>query len=250
MSDVTPAEDAVALVENLIVRYPEFRLGPISLRVPAGAIVGLVGPNGSGKSTLLRTMLGLQHADAGTASILGTPSAGRPAHALRELGYVPDDVNETISELTPEELWEFHAMAHARVAGTIDEMMTRAGVIARELDFEPPVRPIASLSYGMRKKTQIVAGLLHKPSLLVMDEPRNGLDPIAIARLEQLMVREREAGTALLLATHDLRSAADLADLVAVLRLGRIVAFGAPKELALPEESNFTETFLRIVSNP
>ena len=83
-----------------------------------------------------------------------------------------------------------------------------------------------------------------------MDEPRNGLDPIAIARLEQLMVREREAGTALLLATHDLRSAADLADLVAVLRLGRIVAFGAPKELALPEESNFTETFLRIVSNP
>jgi ABC-2 type transport system ATP-binding protein len=86
MSDVTPAEDPVALVENLIVRYPEFRLGPISLRVPAGAIVGLVGPNGSGKSTLLRTMLGLQHADAGTASILGTPSAGRPAHALRELG--------------------------------------------------------------------------------------------------------------------------------------------------------------------
>jgi ABC-type multidrug transport system ATPase subunit len=83
--------------------------------------------------------------------------------------------------------------------------------------------------------------------LLIMDEPRNGLDPIAIARLEQLMTQERSQGAALLLATHDLRSAAALADVVAILKLGRIVASGAPKDLSLPEEQSFTETFLRIV---
>ena len=238
----------IAALSNLVVRYPEFKLGPITMDVPAGAIVGLVGPNGSGKSTLIRTMLGLQHADAGGASILGLPVTGRPAQALREVGYVPDDIGDTISELTPDELWQFHAMAHARVAGSIDEMMARARELARALDFETPVRPIASLSYGMRKKTQIVAGLLHKPSLLVMDEPRNGLDPIAIARLERLMLAERNDGTAVLLATHDLRSAADLADLVAVLRLGRLIAFDSPKALAVPEDGSFTDTFLRIVA--
>jgi ABC-2 type transport system ATP-binding protein len=246
---MNPADGPVAVVENVVVRYPEFKLGPVSISLPASAIVGLVGPNGSGKSTLLRTMLGLQHADAGTATILGSPTAGRPEHALREVGYVPDDVGETIAELTPEELWEFHAMAHARIAGGVDEMMARARTLAQEIDFDAPGRPISSLSYGMRKKTQIVAGLLHKPSLLVMDEPRNGLDPIAISRLERLMARERDEGTAVLLATHDLRSAADLANLIAVLRLGQIVAFGAPRDLARPDESTFTETFLRIVSD-
>jgi ABC-2 type transport system ATP-binding protein len=245
---MSPAGSPVAVIENLVVRYPEFRLGPVSMSVPASSIVGLVGPNGSGKSTLLRTMLGLQRADAGGATILGSDVAGRPQQVLREVGYVPDDVGETIAELTPSELWEFHAMSHARIAGTVDDMMARANALAAELDFDPPGRPIASLSYGMRKKTQIVAGLLHKPSLVVMDEPRNGLDPIAIARLETLMARERDEGTAVLLATHDLRSAADLANLIAVLRLGQIVAFGAPADLARPEESSFTETFLRIVS--
>lgn len=243
MSDSAP----VAAVDGLVVRYPDFRLGPVSLSIPGGAVVGLVGPNGSGKTTLLRTLLGLQHADAGSASILGQRTAGRPPEVLREVGYVPDDVAETISELTPSELWEFHAMAHARVAGTIDEMLARARAISADLDFRPPERPIASLSYGMRKKTQIVAGMLHNPSLLVMDEPRNGLDPIAIARLEQLMTEERREGATVLLATHDLRSAAELADVVAIMKLGQVVATGSPQELSLPEERSFTETFLRIV---
>ncbi|HVD47887.1 MAG TPA: ABC transporter ATP-binding protein [Candidatus Limnocylindria bacterium] len=242
-----PVDSPVAAIDGLVVRYPDFRLGPLSLTIPAGALVGLVGPNGSGKSTLLRTLLGLQYADAGIASILGQSTAGRPHRLLREVGYVPDDVSETIAELTPEELWGFHAMAHARISGSVDEMIDRAHEISAGLDFNAPSRPIASLSYGMRKKTQIVAGMLHKPSLLIMDEPRNGLDPIAMARLEQLMIEERNQGTALLLATHDLRSAAALADVVAILKLGQIVATGSPKELSLPEEQSFTETFLRIV---
>jgi ABC-2 type transport system ATP-binding protein len=244
---MTPVAGPVAVIDGLVVRYPEFRLGPVSLTIPGGQIVGLVGPNGSGKSTLLRTLLGLQFADAGSASILGRRTAGRPHSLLREVGYVPDDVSETIAELTPDELWEFHAMAHARIAGTVDEMMNRARTISADLDFDAPARPISSLSYGMRKKTQIVAGMLHKPSVLIMDEPRNGLDPIASARLEQLMARERESGTALLLATHDLRSAAALADIIAILKLGQIVACGSPQELSLPEDRTFTETFLRIV---
>jgi ABC-2 type transport system ATP-binding protein len=237
----------VIAIDGLVVRYPDFRLGPLSLVVLAGQIMSLVGPNGSGKSTLIRTLLGLQHADAGNATILGTSMKGRPHGLLREVGYVPDDVSETIPELTPEELWEFHAMAHARIAGTVEAMMDRARAISSELDFGAPARPIATLSYGMRKKTQIVAGMLHEPSVLIMDEPKNGLDPIATARLEQLMVRERNRGTALLLATHDLRSAADLADTVAVLKEGRIAACGSPSALSLPQDRTFTETFLRIV---
>jgi ABC-2 type transport system ATP-binding protein len=244
---MTSLQAPVAVIDSLVVRYPEFKLGPLSLTIPAGQIVGLVGPNGSGKSTLLRTLLGLQYADAGSVTILGRQTAGRPHGILREVGYVPDDVSETIAELTPDELWEFHAMAHARITGTIDQMMERAHALSEQLDFNAPARPISSLSYGMRKKTQIVAGMLHKPSVLIMDEPRNGLDPIASARLEQLMARERDQGTALLLATHDLRSAAALADIVAILKLGQIVACGSPQELSLPEDRTFTETFLRIV---
>lgn len=246
---MTPAGGQVAAIDGLVVRYPDFRLGPVSLAISAGQIAALVGPNGSGKSTLIRTLLGLQHADAGSVSILGKSISGRPHSLLREVGYVPDDVSETIPELTPVELWEFHAMAHARIAGTVEAMMDRARAISAELDFKAPARPISTLSYGMRKKTQIVAGMLHEPSVLIMDEPRNGLDPIATERLEQLMVRERNRGTALLLATHDLRSAAALADMVAILKEGQIVACGSPGALSLPEDRTFTETFLRIVGD-
>jgi ABC-2 type transport system ATP-binding protein len=161
---------------------------------------------------------------------------------------VPDDVSDTISELTPKELWEFHAMAHARVSGVVDDMMQRAIALSVALDFMAPDRPISSLSYGMQKKTQIVAGMLHRPSVLVMDEPRNGLDPIAIVRLERIMTKERAEGTAVLLATHDLRSASALADLVGILKQGQMAACGAPRDLATPEERDFTDTFLRIVS--
>ncbi len=235
-------------LDRLVVRFERFTLGPIDLSADSGEIFCLVGPNGSGKTTMISSLLGLLPATEGGALIRSVPTRGRPPEVLRQVGYAPDDTNETIPELTAWELWELHALAHSRVSGSVDEMLQRAEQLAERLDFAPPPAPISSFSHGMCRKTQLVAALLHDPSAVVLDEPRNGLDPIAIERLEQMLFEQRERGKLVLLATHDLRFAERLADRVCVLHRGRAIAVGPPAELRLVSEDNLVQAFFRLVA--
>ncbi len=210
------------VIAGIEVQYPSFTLGPITLELAGAQIVSLLGPNGSGKTTLIRSILGLQPS-LGRATWDGIGLASRPPRAFMRIGQLTDSADDLIPELTPEEYWEFCAMAYTRGGGSTDAMLDRARALARSLDFQPPRRSIGSFSLGMRRKTQVVAAMLHSPDLLVLDEPLIGLDFMSIRALELLLARERERGALVWMASHDLGLASRLADRAAVLHLGRMI---------------------------
>lgn len=228
-----------------VVQLGAFQLGPVDLEVPAGSITTVLGPNGSGKTTLIRALLGLVPLVSGEMSIDGYRPADRDPQMLREVGFAPDDDMALIDELTAQELWVLHARVHARVAGNAHDMEAQARAIALDLDFTPPRTSIAGFSHGMKKKTQLAAAIMHRPGLLVLDEPRNGLDPLGIERLEALLRAVRTQGTTCLVATHDLRWAERIADDVLILAGGVVIATGTPQEIA--GGGDFVSAFFKLL---
>ncbi len=192
-------------------------------------------------------MMGLLKHHSGQVLYDAIPMSSRSRSLLRQIGFVPDGPENLIQDLTAEELWELQALAHSRVMGTVDEIMTRAVQLAEVLDFPPPRTAIRSYSHGMQKKTQLVAGLMHSPEYLLLDEPRNGLDPIAGERLDVLIGEECSRGRTIVVATHDLRYAERVAHSVVVLNRGKLTASGHPRYLRRENERNFVETFFRLV---
>ena len=221
-------------ISELEVHYPSFVLGPINLNLESAEIASLLGPNGSGKTTLIRSVLGLQATTRGSARFSGTPLAGRPTEVLSQIGYLTDSADDIIPELTPQEYWEFCAMAYSRYGGSVGEMLDRAKGIAQALGLSAERRGIGSFSLGMRRKTQLVACMLHAPELLVLDEPLIGLDFMSIKALEALLVEERRRGASVWVSSHDLALAHRLADKVFVLHLGSIVLEVKTQEIDSP----------------
>lgn len=218
-------------VSELEVRYGSFVLGPLNLEASGAAILCLLGPNGSGKTTLIRSVLGLQRPDRGIAVWNDEDLAARPASVFVRIGYVSDSPEDVIAELTPHEYWEYCAMAYTRFGCDIETMLTRADDLSRALDFIAPNRSISGFSLGMRRKTQLVAGMMHAPDFLVLDEPLIGLDFISIRALESVLKKERARGALVWMASHDLGVAGRLADHVIVLHLGRKILDGRVESL-------------------
>jgi ABC-2 type transport system ATP-binding protein len=208
-----------------------------------------VGPNGSGKTTLIRALMGLVKLSTGEVLYDAMPMSSRPPDVLRLIGFVPDGPDNLVPELTAQELWELHALAHSRISGSFGEMMTYAEHLAHVLDLGPSRATIRSYSHGMQKKTQLVASLMHRPDYLILDEPRNGLDPIAGETLDRLVAGECRRGATVVLATHDLRYAARVAHSVTVLNRGQCTAMGAPDQLQVKGERDFVDTFFRLVKD-
>lgn len=223
-----------------------FTLGPVDLELTAGTIHGLLGPNGAGKTTLIRALLGVQKRSAGRITVLGREQHGRNPDILRQVGVLPDDPRQLLEELTAPEFWSLTARVYSGES-RVDDCMARALELADHLAFDPPRSPISSFSLGMRKKTQLVAALLHDPRLIILDEPRNGLDPLGIDRMESLLLSRREAGCTLLVASHDLRWAQRVADTVHILNEGRICASGSPQSMMAGGEDSLVDTFFRLV---
>lgn len=226
-----------------------FHLGPISLTVRAGEAVCLLGANGAGKTTLLSCLLGLRPLTGGTAHIAGHPTTQRHPRWLREIGVVPDDADELIGELTALEHWRLHASLRADHPLAARTLLEQAQHLARALQFTPdPGALISGYSHGMRKKTQLIAALMDSPAVVIVDEPRNGLDPAGIAIMERLLAERCHNGGAVLAASHDLHWAERIADRVAILAGGSIVALGPPDTLTQPGES-FTDAFFRLTAS-
>jgi ABC-2 type transport system ATP-binding protein len=226
MTKSLPPDGAGLEVVDLEVRYTGFVLGPVSLRLAGGQVFCLLGPNGSGKTTLMRSMLGLQQTDRGGTTWNGQQLAARPPAVFAGIGYVTDSAEDMIPELAPQEYWEYCALAYSRHGRDPEPMLARAGELAEQLDFVPPRRSVSSFSLGMRRKAQLIAGLMHSPELIVLDEPLIGLDFLSVRALEDVLESERERGAVVVVSSHDLGVAARLADRIAVLHLGRMILDG------------------------
>lgn len=207
------------LINDLSVRYGEQRvLDRLSLRVPAGSITALLGGNGAGKSTTLATLLGFVRAQSGTVLVAGIDPGTNPDAARRRMAYLPENVALYEHLSAVENADYLLALSDQRKErGAITEALAAAGLQQRAWD-----QRLGGFSKGMRQKVAIAVALLRDVPVLLLDEPTSGLDPRATADFNALVQAVRDRGTAVLMVTHDLLSAADVADRIGFLEAGRI----------------------------
>ena len=195
----------------------------LDLRVERGEVFGYLGPNGAGKSTTIRMLLGLIHPTAGTASVLGHDPRSHNASVRRSVGYLPGDLRLSARLTAAEELESL-----ARLRGGVDEafrdeLCERLGVV---LD-----RPIRHLSKGNRQKVGLVQAFMHRPELVVLDEPTGGLDPLLQKEVRALLRETADDGRTVFLSSHSLDEVQHTADRVGIIRSGRLVDVDAVESL-------------------
>ena len=226
-SSAAPAIVADALVK----RYPGdvVALDGVSFDVEPGGVFGLLGPNGAGKSTTVRILTTLARPDAGTASVAGIDVVRDPVAVRRTIGSVGQraavDPEATGRENLVLEA-RIHDLGGAAMRSRVDELLARFGLT------EAAGRMTKTYSGGMLRKLDVAMGLVHRPSVLFLDEPTTGLDPEARAELWAEIGRlTRDDGLTILLTTHYLEEADRLAGELAIVDKGRIVARGTPDQL-------------------
>jgi lipooligosaccharide transport system ATP-binding protein len=208
------------------------RFGPITavdgvdLDVPAGICLGLLGPNGAGKSTTMRLLTGQAIADEGEIQVLGHVLPGQAKAARAEMGVVPQLDNLDVDVTVEDNLAVFARLYRvADVSEAVDRGLDMARLRGRRRD------AVDKLSGGMRRRLLLARGLLHHPRLMLLDEPTVGLDPQIRTQLWSLIDGLRSEGTTILMSTHYIEEAERLADEVAVMAAGQIIARGRPSAL-------------------
>lgn len=211
--------DAPVSIRSLGLVYGTKRvLDGLDLEVPAGSITALLGGNGAGKSTTLAALLGFERADAGTVAVCGIDPGANPDAARRRIAYLPENValyDHLSAVENADYLLALAGERHDRAA--IVDALAAAGLQADAWD-----RRLGGFSKGMRQKVAIAVALVRAVPVLLLDEPTSGLDPRATADFNALLLTVRDRGTAVLMVTHDLLSAADVADRIAFLEHGRV----------------------------
>ena len=216
-------------MEGLTKDYGRLRaLSGISFSIREGELFALLGPNGAGKTTTIRILTGLTRATAGRVHFFGRSIFEDPLYAKRMAGLVPQATNLDL-ELT---VWEnlfihglLFGMSRGRIRDRAAELLRFAGLWERRRD------RVRTLSGGMRRRLLIIRALMHEPRILFLDEPTVGLDPHIRRRLWGLIKQIQARGTTILLTTHYIEEAEFLADRVAFLDRGRIVALDTPQSL-------------------
>ena len=201
----------------------------LDLKLMPGEIYGLLGPNGAGKSTLIKIIAGLVVPTSGSLRILGFDSASDSSRVKSRIGYV-SETSMLYESLTPRDFFEFVASIRkidAKIANKRVERLAPAFGLQQLYD-----SPIGTLSMGTRQKVSIVAALLHEPSLLLLDEPLNGLDAKTGRIVKSLIsLHARKNDCAVLFSTHIMEVAEQVCDRIGIIYNGKIVAEGSLDEL-------------------
>jgi ABC-2 type transport system ATP-binding protein len=208
---------------NLVKRYGGVTaLSGVSLSIPEGDFFGLLGPNGAGKTTLIRILTTLIRPTEGSASVMGYDVVKDRAMVREAIGVVPQAMTSDL-DLTGFEIMDiyarFYGMPKRERRERIDELLSMVGLKERAKDL------VATYSGGMRRRLEIARGLVHKPSLLILDEPTIGLDPQSRHVVWELLDKFRTTDRlTILLTTHYMEEAEALCDHVAIIDYGKIVA--------------------------
>ena len=232
---------------SLTKRYGSFTaVDGIDLTVPRGELFGFLGPNGAGKTTTLRMIAGILRPTSGRVEIAGIDIANDPVAAKSKLGFIPDRPF-IYEKLTGAEFLRF-------VAGLYDQSGPQVEHRARELlalfDLEQwRDELVESYSHGMRQKLIISSAFVHRPEVIVVDEPMVGLDPKAAKILKDLFREYTRRGHTIMMSTHTLEVAEAMCDRIAIIQAGKIRACGTMNELRASAEAGtrgLEEIFLRL----
>ena len=214
-------------IDSLVKRFGSLTaVDSISLEVHSGESLGLLGPNGAGKSTLIRSIVGRVLADSGTVSIFGQP-AGSSAARL-SIGWVPQDL-----ALYPRLTCEENLLAFGRYHGLSGAALREAvkwGLNWASLEDRAGER-VKNLSGGMKRRLNMAAGMIHRPRLVLMDEPTVGVDPQSRNRIFEMIELLHSEGISLIYTTHYMEEAERLCGRIAIVDHGKIIALGTAEEL-------------------
>jgi ABC-2 type transport system ATP-binding protein len=212
--------DAIAL-ENVTKSYDSVTaVNAVSLNVRSGAILGLLGPNGAGKTTTIRMIMNILVPDEGSIRVLGEPVTD----ATRDkIGYLPEErglyprmkVREIIIFLAA-----LHGLSEAESAKRADEWLERLGLT------EWSEKKLVDLSKGMQQKVQFITSVIHRPPVVILDEPFSGLDPVNAATIQEIMLSMRDQGSTIVLSTHRMEQVERLCDCICLINKGRNVLDG------------------------
>jgi ABC-2 type transport system ATP-binding protein len=220
----------------------------LDLEVRQGEVFGLLGPNGAGKTTTILMLLGLTEPSAGSVQVLGLDPTRNPLEVKRRVGYLPDAVG-FYEQMTGRENLRYTARLNriepGQAEGRIERLLTEVG-LADAAD-----RPAGTYSRGMRQRLGIADALVKEPEVLILDEPTAAIDPEGVIEILGLIRRlADEQGVTLLLSSHLLRQVEEVCDRVAIFVDGKVVASGAPHELAATSSGDWERLELGIDGDP
>ena len=229
-------------IDHLTKTYGEKKaVDDLSLHIRAGEIYGFIGHNGAGKTTTLKAVAGILQFDAGEIIVNGRSIRTQPLDCKRDMAYIPDNP-DLYEYMTGIKYLNFIADIFGVDAQTRQERIRKyADLFELTADL---AQPIAAYSHGMRQKVALMAALIHKPKLILMDEPFVGLDPVASHQLKQVMRQHCAEGGAIFFSTHVLEVAEKLCDKVAIIKGGKLMRSGTMEEVK--GDDSLEEVFLEL----
>ena len=234
-------------IRGLTKKYGTFTaVDGIDLDVPAGQLFGFLGPNGAGKTTTLRMIAGILKPTAGRVRIGGIDIAEEPAAAKAIMGFIPDRPF-IYEKLTGGEFLRFVAGLYGQSGDMVEHRMNELLTLFDLIEWRDEL--VESYSHGMRQKLIIASAFLHRPQVIVVDEPMIGLDPKAARILKDLFREYVSRGHTIMMSTHTMEVAEALCDRIAIIHGGRIRAAGTMEELYASVEAGakgLEELFLRL----
>jgi ABC-2 type transport system ATP-binding protein len=233
---------------NLVKKFGDLTaVNDISLTIPRGEFFAMLGPNAAGKTTTLKMLAGLMKPTSGSARVCGFDMQAQPLEARRHIAYVPD-FPFLYDKLTAWEFFRFTGqlfqMDLAHIEANAQELIARFHLA----DFVN--RPLESLSHGTRQRVAIVSALLHEPDVFVIDEPMVGLDPQHARVVKDVFKERSRAGVTVLVSTHQLEIAEEMADRIGIIHGGKLIAVGSRDELRQQSGSSgqLEEIFLSLTA--
>ena len=229
-------------IQNLTKRYgSKTAVDNLSLSIEAGEICAFIGHNGAGKTTTLKACCGLLTPDSGEITVDGMSIREKPIDCKRVMAYIPDNP-DMYEFLTGYEYLNFVADVYGVTKEDREKRIAELGALLGITDALGGA--ISECSHGMKQKIAIISALIHKPKLILMDEPFVGLDPVASHQLKNLMAERCANGGAIFFSTHVLEVAEKLCNKVAIIKNGKLVASGAMDDVR--GDSSLEEIFLEL----
>lgn len=233
---------ATVELDKVSKSYGTFRaVDELSFSMAPGTIFGLLGPNGAGKTSTIRMMIGITAPDSGTIQIFGQPFERKHLHRI---GYLPEERGlyrkmKVIDQLVL--MAELHGVSAA-------DAVSRSKMWCEQLDLSAWLqKKVEELSKGMQQKVQFIAAMVHDPSLIIMDEPFAGLDPINSKLLKNVLLEQKKAGKTILFSTHRMDQVEKMCDSICLVNHGKAVLAGQLKEVQEKYGKSLEEIFIDVI---
>lgn len=227
-------------VKDVTKHFGDIRaVNGVSLEVHAGEIFGLLGPNGAGKTTLIRSALDIIRPTSGEINIFGGPMT---EEKKSRIGYLPEE-RGLYDEMTLVDTLVYLGQLKG-LPGSKARMLTENYLKEVEL-WEARDRKIQALSRGMSQKAQFVAGIMHEPDLIIIDEPFSGLDPVNTRIIKKLLYRMKERGSAIIMSTHQMHQVEEMCSRIFLINRGKQVLYGSLEKIREQYSDNAVEVGLR-----